>query len=527
MNRVKNAMNKHLNIKKIKKLIFIFVLLFSTLIMFSCIPSNDKKREIHSIFELNDENITIGVGTGSNSLMLAEKELSKAKILIFTDESLGYNAVKVGQIDAYVFDRIPLQKVIKTGFEGVKILDDNLTTATRVAIGLSKNPRINNIKELINQKLKELRDEGIIDEMYNRWVIEENEEMPDIKSADNPTMELIVGTTGTIPPFTFYKGDTLTGFDIELVERIVAKLNAKITYKVYDFDSIVMALVTNDIDIASGNLNVTEERAESIDYSDVIYENYVTALVRDYDEEKFDTISFFKDLHNSFSKTFIRENRYELFISGILCTLRITFFSILFETILGFILFLICYNTGNNVNSVIKIIFWLLRRVPIVVMLMVFYYIIFSKMAIDSQVVATFVFIIIFSAEVAELLINTINNIDKGQFEAAYALGFGKEKTFFKILLPQTFPIMYPTFKNMIVELVRSTAVVGYIAVQDLTKVGDIVRSRTYDAFFPLIAIAIIYVILAEFLIMIIERFKNARGLGKESKYLKGVKRND
>ena len=93
--------------------------------------------------------------------------------------------------------------------------------------------------------------------------------------------------------------------------------------------------------------------------------------------------------------------------------------------------------------------------------------------------------------------------------------------------MPQTFPIMYPTFKNMIVELIRSTAVVGYVAVQDLTKVGDIVRSRTYDAFFPLIAIAIIYVILAEFLIMIIERFKNARGLGKESKYLKGVKRND
>ena len=86
---------------------------------------------------------------------------------------------------------------------------------------------------------------------------------------------------------------------------------------------------------------------------------------------------------------------------------------------------------------------------------------------------------------------------------------------------------MFPTYTNMIVELIRSTAIVGYVAVQDLTKVGDLVRSRTYDAFFPLIAVAIIYVILAEILIFIVYKLKNTKGFGKESKYLKGVKRND
>ena len=124
-------------------------------------------------------------------------------------------------------------------------------------------------------------------------------------------------------------------------------------------------------------------------------------------------------------------------------------------------------------------------------------------------------------------MINTIKNLDIGQSEAAYALGFDRQSTFFKILFPQAFPIMFPNYTNMIVELIRSTAIVGYVAVQDLTKVGDLVRSRTYDAFFPLIAVAIIYVILAELLIFVIYRIKNAKGLGKESKYLKGVKRND
>ena len=145
----------------------------------------------------------------------------------------------------------------------------------------------------------------------------------------------------------------------------------------------------------------------------------------------------------------------------------------------------------------------------------------------NSELVAVIAFTIIFGSLVAELMINTIKNLDIGQSEAAYALGFDRQSTFFKILFPQAFPIMLPNYTNMIVELIRSTAIVGYVAVQDLTKVGDLVRSRTYDAFFPLIAVAIIYVILAELLIFVIYRIKNAKGLGKESKYLKGVKRKD
>jgi polar amino acid transport system substrate-binding protein len=250
-------------------------------------------------------------------------------------------------------------------------------------------------------------------------------------------------------------------------------------------------------------------------------------MVRDNNKSEFFLSNFLDDTKNSFIKTFIRENRYRAFLDGILCTLRITSLSIIFGTILGFILFLICYNTGNAINNFLKTIFWLLKRIPIIVLLMVFYYIIFSKLSVNSELVAIISFTIIFGSLVAELLINTIKNMDIGQSEAAYALGFDRQSTFFKILLPQAFPVMFPIYTNMIVELIRSTAIVGYVAVQDLTKVGDLVRSRTYDAFFPLIAVAIIYVILAEIIIFIVYKLKNANGFGKESKYLKGVKRND
>lgn len=515
--------------KLLCKVIFILLLL-CIVATYAC--SNGKKDddvEIQSIFELNNEKYTIGVGTGSHAQMMAEKELSKAKILYFTSESLGYNAVKERQIDAFVFDRVPMQMAINEGLKGVRLVEDNLEEVTQVAIGLPKKPKIENEKELINQYLKELRDDGTLDEMYNRWVYERNEEMPEIEEVENPTRELVVGTTGIVPPFTFYKGDELCGYDIEIAKRLAKKYNAKLSFKVYDYEGVIVALATNDVDFVSANLNITEERMEAIDYSDVLYENYVTAMVRG-EKHNIGIKEMLKSLKSGFQKTFIRENRYKLFIEGVLCTLRITIISVIIGTILGFILFLICYNTGVTINGVIKTIFWLLRRIPIVVLLMVFYYIIFSKMSKNSELVATNVFTIVFGALVAELLINTINNIDIGQTEAAYALGFGKQKTFFKILFPQSLPIMFPNYKNMIVEHIRSTAVVGYVAVQDLTKVGDIVRSRTYDAFFPLIAVAVIYIILAELVIVCVVKLSNIfvkRENSKTSKYLKGVKRHD
>lgn len=507
-----------------------FLLLFSMCGVFACGTSNKNEnddKKIHSIFDLNDEKYTIGVGTGSHAQVLAENELSKAKMLYFNSESLGYNAVKAGQIDAFVFDRVPMQKALNAGLKGVKLLEDNLTEVTKVAIGLPKKPKIKNLKEMINQYIKELKDDGTLDDMYNRWVFQEIEEIPDIPKAENPTNELIVGATGIVPPYTFYKGDELCGYDAELAERLAKKYNANLTYKVYDYDGIVAALATNDIDIACANLNITKERAESIDYSDVLYENYVTALVIDNDENGRIVSRFIENIKSGFEKTFIREGRYRLFINGILCTLRITIMAIIFGSILGFILFLICYNAGIVVNKIIKTIFWLLRRIPIIVLLMVFYYIIFSKLSFNSELVAIIAFTIIFGSLVAELLINTVSNIDVGQSEAAYALGFDRENTFFKVLFPQISPIIFPTYSNMIIELIRSTAIVGYVAVQDLTKVGDLVRSRTYDAFFPLIAVAIIYIILAEALISIVDRLRKLKGLGKESKYLKGVKRHD
>ena len=124
---------------------------------------------------------------------------------------------------------------------------------------------------------------------------------------------------------------------------------------------------------------------------------------------------------------------------------------------------------------------------------MVLYYIIFRSVTISGIAVSVIGFTLIFGSAVYGLLTMGVGAVDKGQYEAAYALGYSKRRTFYTIILPQALPHVLPAYKGEIVSLIKATSVVGYIAVQDLTKMGDLVRSRTYEAFFPLIAVTIFY----------------------------------
>ena len=138
-------------------------------------------------------------------------------------------------------------------------------------------------------------------------------------------------------------------------------------------------------------------------------------------------------------------------------------------------------------------------------------------------------FTLVFGSAVFGMLRVGVGAIDKGQLEAAYTLGYTNRKAFFRIILPQALPHFMPAYKGEITALIKATAVVGYVAVQDLTKMGDIVRSRTYEAFFPLIAVAIIYFILAAILTFLVNRIEIRIDPRRRSKQqiLKGVKTDD
>ena len=151
----------------------------------------------------------------------------------------------------------------------------------------------------------------------------------------------------------------------------------------------------------------------------------------------------------------------------------------------------------------------IMQGMPMVVLLMIMFYIVFARTSISGVWVAVIGFGMNFGAYVSEMIRTGILAVDKGQMEAALALGYTKPRAFMKIVLPQAARHFLPVFQGEFISLVKMTSVVGYIAIQDLTKAGDIIRSRTYEAFFPLIAIAIVYFVIAWLLTRVLVALQN------------------
>ena len=305
-----------------------------------------------------------------------------------------------------------------------------------------------------------------------------------------------VAACDTLEPMSYVGGDNaLKGFDLEIILMMARELDVKVEFTGMEFSAILAAVQSGKADLGAGSIIITDERAQAVDF----VEYYPAAFVlvvrasKGPAAEATEDDSALSGIASSFNKTFLREERWRLFAQGVLTTLLITLLSILFGTALGFMVFMLCRNGAPLANLVTRFCLWLVQGMPMVVLLMILYYVVFGSIAISGVAVAVIGFTLTFGAAVFGLLKMGVGAVDNGQYEAAYALGYSNRRTFFRIILPQALPHVLPAYKGEIVGLIKATAIVGYIAVQDLTKMGDIVRSRTYEAFFPLIAITIIY----------------------------------
>jgi polar amino acid transport system substrate-binding protein len=214
-------------------------------------------------------------------------------------------------------------------------------------------------------------------------------------------------------------------------------------------------------------------------------------------ETPVEKVSFFKSLLNSFHSNLLRERRYLLIFQGLKVTLVISLFAALLGTILGGAVCYLRMSKRRLLSATASLFITLIRGTPVLVLLMIIFYVIFASVNINPVLVAVIAFGVNFGAYVSEMFRTSIESIDKGQREAGIASGFTRFQTFVYIITPQALRTVLPVYKGEFISLVKMTSIVGYIAVQDLTKASDIIRSRTFDAFFPLIMAAVLYLIIA------------------------------
>ena len=205
-----------------------------------------------------------------------------------------------------------------------------------------------------------------------------------------------------------------------------------------------------------------------------------------------------QSLQDRFYLNFIKDDRWMYIVDGLKVTLLVTFFAVLIGIVIGFLVATVrsTYDKTGKLkilNILCQIYLTVIRGTPVVVQLLIIYFVIFGNVNIDKIPVAIMAFGFNSGAYVAEIFRSGIMSIDGGQFEAGRSLGFNYVQTMRYIIMPQAFKNVLPALGNEFIVLLKETSVAGYIALQDLTKAGDIIRSRTYDAFMPLIAVALIY----------------------------------
>ena len=233
---------------------------------------------------------------------------------------------------------------------------------------------------------------------------------------------------------------------------------------------------------------------------------------------------WFAQFKADFSLNFIEAGRWKWIVQGLGNTLRITFFSLLIGIVLGIVVAAVRSTYDKNkeimskhkgigyyvftvINAICHIYLTVIRGTPVVVQLLIMYFIIFASSRNDV-LIATIAFGINSGAYVAEILRGGIMSVDNGQFEAGRSLGFNYAQTMIYIIIPQVFKSVLPTLCNEFIVLLKETSIAGYVGVMDLTKAGDLIRGRTFSAMMPLIAVALIYLVLVVVLTFLVGKLE-------------------
>ncbi|MBQ9982167.1 MAG: ABC transporter substrate-binding protein/permease [Oscillospiraceae bacterium] len=495
---------------KIKKFRFALVLLMMSIVAVASVSCDMKKSEtglskIHTIDDL--EGATIGVQLGTTGdIFVSDYEEKGSVVERFTKAADAVQALKLGKIDCIVIDRAPANAFVGNNPE-LSILEEDFAVE-EYAICISKEKT--ELKNQINESISVLKENGTLESIISNYIGDDTKgKFPYVspENVDRSNGTLRVATNATFEPYEYMEGGEIVGIDIDIARAICDILGMNLKIEDIEFDSIISAVQSGKSDIGLSGMTVTEDRLKSIDFT----QSYTTAtqVVIVNTGSSNEKLSFKDKFHNNF----IVDSRWKNITNGLLVTLQISFFAVLIGVVLGFVIAIMrstCDKTGKYkiLNLILKAYLTIIRGTPTMVQLLIIYYVIFASTDINKVLVAVIAFGLNSSAYIAEIVRGGIMAVDEGQFEAGRSLGFNYNQTMWYFILPQAFRTVLPSLCNEFIVLIKETSISGYIGIMDLTRGGDYIRSRTYEAFMPLVAVALVYLILVVVLTWLVSKLE-------------------
>lgn len=495
----------------------IFWLILTAILICGC---GNEDKQINSIEDL--KYARIGAWPGCAYELNAREILPDAQFVNFNFISDLVQNLKQHKIDAFVIGKTYVENL---QFEGVDVdyLPQSLGDVP-ISYIFPKNERGEKICTQMNEFLEQIEANGELDALKTKWLNSDESKRIFTKSdlsGENGT--LIVETAAQSTPFQYIREGQIVGFEVELIDKFCAAYGYNYEIKIVAFETMLTDVTLGKADVGMNAIEILPERKKNMLFANPTDVEQTVAVINAKTSGK---ENFVASLEERIKNSLINENRWRMILEGASKTLAITLASIIFGTLLGFAVYMI-HREGNRLaNKIINATYRTLQGVPTMVLLSFFYYTIFATVDLPASFVAVVVFSIELSVSIFFIFKDGANSIARGQTEAALSLGFSERRAFVKFILPQVIVNFFRQYQVALNVILMETAIVGYISVQDLTKMADLIRARTYDTFVPIIAITIVYLTLSRLLLIVtdlLERRINPKNRRRE-KILEGVK---
>ena len=463
-----------------------------------------KSKGISSIDDLAGKKLAVPSSTVQDIYL--QKHYPHLELQRYNLEADMMQALQNERCDAAIMDDIICYALARK-FDNVTILRNSPVPENHMAVVFNKEQT--ELCRQFNVFLKGLKESGELETICDNWIHRfETTPMPklNIPTEGEP---IRVGMEPCTEPTVFVRNGEIVGLDAELIMRFAAHIGRPVEIMSMDYDGLIPAAVSGKVDMSASGLLVTEERAENVLFSDPYYASGSCIAVLTKNAGDVQSIAagapsapqeargFWAGIKRSFHRNIIAEKRYMLLWDGLRLTIYISIWAALLGTVLGAGVCYLRMRKSPLLQRIAKTYIDLMRGTPILVLLLLMNYVVFANWKNGGTAVAIITFALNFAAYVSEMFRTAISSIDRGQTEAGIAMGFTPLRTFVYIVLPQAVQRVLPVYKGELISLIKTTSIVGYIAIQDLTKASDIIRGRTFDPFFPLIMAAVLYFLLA------------------------------
>lgn len=448
--------------------------------------AEDVELEYPTLESLAGKRIAVLEGTIHDDI--AKEKFTNCEVVYYKTFGDGILSVQKNKTDAFLYDEPVIEYACSTN-EGIGFIPETITEEPYSFV-TSKTVDGINLANEFNGWLLGYISSGKRDEAYSYWTSNAKPKTFDYAALPNVNGLVKVGTFYDARPGPFLYNGVNTGFPNEVIYEFCKDNGYAMQLVLSDTSSFIPQVLSGKVDIAIHFISYTEERAETVTFTDPFVWGGIGTIVR---VKNYKKSNIFARIRDSFNKTFIVEGRYKLIVNGLLATLLISICGFILANLFGALFCAMDMSKHKVLKGIYNVYSYVINGTPILVIMMILFYIIFGKSTIPGHFIAILGFGFIFGCNLAMVFKSGIEGVDKGQKEASLALGFTRRQTFTNIVLPQAFRKVLPSYFACLIDLIKATSIVGYITVMDLTKAGDIIRSASFEAFFPLIAIALIY----------------------------------